>query len=117
MEEKDVLKEIKDINKLQSDLYKIKSLNESINDVYIKNKEELENNLKHITEIFKSKLKQNDEFSSVVNNYVNTFVGDESLREFAKEELFLILSAEMLGMFRGIAHSNNYSMKSPCVQM
>ena len=54
MEEEDVLKEIKDIDTLQSDLYKIKSLNETIKDVYIKNKEELESNLKHVTEIFKS---------------------------------------------------------------
>jgi hypothetical protein len=115
MEEEDVLKEIKDIDTLQSDLYKIKSLNETIKDVYIKNKEELESNLKHVTEIFKSKLKQNKEFSLVVNNYVNTFVKDEGLKEFAKEELFLILSAEMLGMFRGIAHSN--CSMSPCVQM
>ena len=77
--DEDVLKEIENIDALQTDLYKIKSLNESINDVYIKNKEELESNLKHVTEIFKSKLKQNKEFSLVVNKYVNTFVKDEDL--------------------------------------
>jgi len=114
MEEKDVLEEIKYIDTLQSDLYKIKSLNESINDVYIKNKEELETNLKHVTEIFKSKLKENKEFSFVVNKYVNTFVKDETLKDFAKEEMFLILSAEMMGMFRGLAHSNSVSS---CAQM
>lgn len=113
--DEDVLKEIENIDALQTDLYKIKSLNESINDVYIKNKEELESNLKHVTEIFKSKLKQNKEFSLVVNKYVNTFVKDEDLKDFAKEELFLILSAEMIGMFRGIAHSNH--SVSPCKQM
>ena len=114
MEEKDVLEEIKYIDTLQSDLYKIISLNESINDVYIKNKEELETNLKHVTEIFKSKLKENKEFSFVVNKYVNTFVKDETLKDFAKEEMFLILSAEMMGMFRGLAHSNSVSS---CSQM
>lgn len=114
MEEKDVLQEIKDIDTLQSDLYKIKSLNESINDVYIKNKEELEANLKHVTEIFKSKLKKNKDFSLVVNKYVDTFVINDALKESAKDELFLILSAEMLGMFRGIAHSNSVSS---CAQM
>lgn len=114
MEEKDVLEEIKHIDTLQSDLYKIKSLNESINDVYIKNKEEFETNLKHVTEIFKSKLKENKDFSFVVNKYVNTFVKDEALKDFAKEEMFLILSAEMLGMFRGLAHSNSVSS---CAQM
>ena len=114
MEEKDVLEEIKYIDTLQSDLYKIKSLNEIINDVYIKNKEELETNLKHVTEIFKSKLKENKEFSFVVNKYVNTFVKDETLKDFAKEEMFLILSAEMMGMFRGLAHSNSVSS---CAQM
>ena len=81
MEEKDVLQEIKDIDTLQSDLYKIKSLNESINDVYIKNKEELEANLKHVTEIFKSKLKKNKDFSLVVNKYVDTFVINDGLEE------------------------------------
>jgi len=115
MDEEDVLKEIKNIDTLQSDLYKIKSLNESINHVYIKSKEELEANLKHVTEIFKSKLKENKDFSFVVNKYVDTFVGDESLKDSAKEEMFLILSAEMLGMFRGLAHSN--SVSSSCTQM
>lgn len=116
MEDKgDLLKDIFDIESLERDLYKIRSLNESINDVYIKNKEELETNLKHITELFKFKLKQNKEFSVVVNNYVNMFVKDESLKDFAKEEMFLILAAEMLGMFRGIAHSN--SSFTSCSQM
>ena len=40
---------------------------------------------------------------------------DEDLKDFAKEELFLILSAEMIGMFRWIAHSNH--SVSPCKQM
>ena len=115
MENENVLKEIYDIDTLHSELYKIKSLNESINDVYIKNKEELETNLKHVTEIFKSKLKKNKDFSLVVNNYVNTFVKDDAIKEFAKEEMFLLLSAEMLGMFRGLAHSN--SNPTSCSQM
>jgi len=113
---KKILDEITNIESLERDFHKIRSLNESINEVYVKNKIELEKNLKHITEIFKNKLKQNEDFASVVEKYVQTFVKDEEeIKESAREELFLILAAEILGMIRGISHTNP-TMNS-CSQM
>lgn len=112
---KKILDEISNIESLERDFHKIRSLNESINEVYVKNKIELEKNLQHITEIFKNKLKKNEDFVSVVEKYVQTFVKDEEIKESAREELFLILAAEILGMIRGISHTNP-TMNS-CSQM
>jgi len=101
----DILKEINDIDTIESDMHKIKSLNETLNEVYAKDKEKINTNLKHITETFKVKLKNNAQFASVVENYVNKYVTNPNLKNEAKEELFVILTAELLGLFRGISHN------------
>ena len=103
--EDNILKEIRDINSLDSDMHKINSLNETLNEVYAKDKEKFNANLSHITETFKTKLKNNPQFASVVENYVNKYVTEDVLKDDAQEEMFLILTGELLGMFRGISQN------------
>ena len=101
----DIYKEIEEIEVLDSNLHKIKLINETFSDIYEKNKQVFDTNLQHTTDVLKNKLKQNNDFSTVVNNYVNKFVSDDSLKEQAKDEMFLILTGEILGIYRGISHT------------
>lgn len=101
----DIYKEIEDIEELDSNLHKIKLINETFSDIYEKNKQTFDTNLQHTTTVLKNKLKQNEAFSTVVDNYVNKFVSDKSLQEQAKDEMFMILTGEILGIFRGMTHT------------
>jgi hypothetical protein len=106
MEDNSILKDISRLDRIESELHKIKSINESINEFYIKDKNEFETKLEQITTTFKTKLEDNKQVSNVVDEFINEFVTDISLREKARNKLFYLLSGELVGVFRGLQHTN-----------
>lgn len=51
-----------------------------------------------------NKLKTNDHYVKVVNEFVNKYVNDES-KEDARERLYYILSKELLGVCSGLSNT------------
>jgi hypothetical protein len=100
----DILKELSQIQTTEYELHKIQALHDTLEQVSLEVKKQNQNHLEHITNTFNNKLKTNPNFQKVVNNYVDKFV-KEDMKDQAKEELFLILTGEMMGMFRGITQS------------
>ena len=99
-----ILKELSQIETTEYELHKIQALHDTLEQVSSEVKKQNQNHLEHITNTFNNKLKTNPNFQQVVNNYVDKFV-KEDMKDQAKEELFLILTGEMMGMFRGITQS------------
>ena len=100
----DILRELSQIQTTEYELDKIQALHDTLEQVSSEVKKQNQNHLEHITNTFNNKLKTNPNFQLVVNNYVDKFVKEE-MKDQAKEELFLILTGEMMGMFRGITQS------------
>ena len=100
----DILRELSQIQTTEYELHKIQALHDTLEQVSSEVKKQNQNHLEHITNTFNNKLKTNPNFQQVVNNYVNKFV-KEDMKDQAKEELFLILTGEMMGMFRGLSQS------------
>lgn len=97
----EIFKEISQIEASDYDLYKIKALNETL-EHYAKDLEaSQDNHLEHITKIFNNKLKSNPNFNKVVDDYVKKYAKDD-LRDQAREDLYFILTGEMLGLFKGL---------------
>ena len=99
-----ILKELTQIETSEYELHKIQALNETLSQFSSEVKKQNQNHLEHITNTFNNKLKTNPNFQQVVNNYVDKFV-KEDLKEQAREELFLILTGEMIEMFRCITQT------------
>ena len=106
MEDNTILNDIGNLGRIEAELQKIRSLNESINEFYIKDKTEFESKLEQITNTFKTKLENNNEVSNVVDDFINEFVTDSTLKDRARDKMFYILAGELVGIFRGIQHSN-----------
>ena len=100
----DIIKELSQIQTTEYELYKIQALHDTLEQVSSEVKKQNKNHLENITNTFNNKLKTNPNFQQVVNNYVDKFVKEE-MKEQAKEELFLILTGEIIGMFRGITQT------------
>lgn len=100
----DILRELSQIQTTEYELHKIQALHDTLEQVSSEVKKQNRNHLEHITNTFNNKLKTNPNFQLVVNNYVDKFV-KEDMKDQAKEELFLILTGEMMGMFRGLSQS------------
>ena len=97
----EIFKEITQIQASEYDLYKLQALNDTLEhyttEIAVKNA----NHIEHVTDLFNSKLKSNPNFKKVVDDYVDKYVKHE-VKEQAREELFLILTGEMIGLFKGI---------------
>jgi hypothetical protein len=100
----DILKELSQIQTTEYELHKIQALHDTLEQVSNEVKKQNQNHLENITNTFNNKLKTNPNFQQVVNNYVDKFV-KEDMKNQAKEELFLILTGEMIGMFKGLSQS------------
>lgn len=101
----DILKEILNFETDEEELEKIVEMNKTLkqmSDEVVANKQ---THLTHITETFVNKLKTNPNFIYVVNNYVDKYVEEKKKNE-AREELYLILAGELLGVCRGLNHTN-----------
>jgi hypothetical protein len=100
----DILRELSQIETTEHELHKIEALNETLSQFTEEVKKQNQNHLENITNIFNNKLKSNPNFRKVVTNYVNKYVNEDK-RDEATEELFLILTGEILGMYRGITQA------------
>jgi hypothetical protein len=100
----EIFRELSQIETTEYELHKIEALNETLSQFTDEVKKHNQTHLEHITNIFNNKLKSNSNFQEVVNNYVNKYVR-EDLQEDAKQELFLILTGELLGIFKGLTNS------------
>lgn len=105
MEDNTILNDISNLSRIDAELQKINSLKESIDEFYIKDRSEFDTKLKGITNTFKTKLENNKEVSSVVDDFINEFVTNESLKDKARDKMFYILAGEVVGIFRGLQHS------------
>jgi len=105
-----ILNELLLIESEESDLHKIEALKDTLEHVFENVKEQNQHHLQDITAIFKNKLKENPNFKTVVDNYVDKYVHDEIKKDSAKEDLFDILTAELLGMFRGVSRTTKCSI-------
>lgn len=100
----DLIKEFALLENNQYEIEKIQALNETLTQVSNDVKKQTDEHIKNITNIFNTKLKQNKNFNDVVNNYIDKYISDDR-KEDAREELFLILTGEMLGIFKGLSQT------------
>jgi len=100
-----ILKEISQIDSGEEELHKLQLLNETILQVSHNVKKQNEEHLKNITSIFEEKIKNNIGYNKVVNDFINKYVNEDK-KEAAKDELFLILTGELLSVFKGLNQSN-----------
>jgi hypothetical protein len=100
----ELIKEFALLEKNQYEIEKIQALNETLTQVSNDVRKQTDDHVKNITNIFNTKLKQNKNFNDVVNNYIDKYIPDDR-KEEAREELFLILTGEMLGIFKGLSQT------------
>ena len=100
-----ILKEIAQIDTEKEDLHKLELLNETISQVSQNVKKQNDEHLKNITSIFAEKIKNNPGYNKVVTDFVNKYVNDDK-KEDATNELFLILTGELLSVFKGLNQTN-----------
>ncbi len=99
-----IIKELTEIETCQEEIKKIESLNETLKQISNEVKKQNEEHIQKITNIFNDKLKSNPNYIKVVNNFIQKYVHDE-LEEEAREELFLILTGEVLSIFKGLTQT------------
>jgi len=100
-----ILKEIAQIDSAEEDLHKLELLNETISQVSQNVKKQNEEHLQNITSLFTEKIKNNPGYNKVVTNFIDKYVTEDK-KEEAKNELFLILTGELLSVFKGLNQSN-----------
>lgn len=100
----EILSDLNTIEKKQNDLAKIDALKKALTDAQNQHREHLNTSMKHVTTMFKTRLKESSEFNKVVDDYVAKYVSEE-LRETAKEDMYNILTGELIGMFNGLSHT------------
>ena len=99
-----IIKELTEIETCQEEIKKIESLNETLKQISNEVKKQNEEHIQKITNIFNDKLKSNPNYIKVVNNFIQKYVNEE-LEEEAREELFLILTGEVLSIFKGLTQT------------
>ena len=86
-------------------LEQINKLQEAFSDVKASYREHYAEDLNRLLTTFKSKMKNNNNISRVVNEYINKYIDNEQ-RHNAREELYDILGAEMLETFMTLSHTS-----------
>ena len=100
-----ILKEISQIDSGQENLHKLELLNETIEQVSSQVKKQNDEHLKNLTLVFNEKIRNNQGYSKVVNDFVDKYVSEDK-KEDAKNDLFLILTGELLSVFKGLNQTN-----------
>ena len=100
-----ILKEIAQIDSAQENLHKLELLNETIEQVSSQVKKQNEEHLKNLTLVFNEKIRNNQGYSNVVNDFVDKYVSEDK-KDDAKNDLFLILTGELLSVFKGLNQTN-----------
>ncbi len=99
-----IIKELTEIEICQEEIHKIEALNETLKQISHEVQKQNEEHLKTITNIFNDKLKSNPNYIKVVDNFIQKYIQEE-LQKDAREELFLILTGEVLSIFKGITQT------------
>lgn len=100
-----IFKDLSTIEKEQAQVEKIQSLKEALDSAKKEHQDHVKKSIEHISGTFKDKLKHNKVFSNIVTNYVNKYVKDGEL-ENAEDELYNILTGEMVSLFDALLHSS-----------
>ncbi len=101
-----IFKELAEIETCQDEINKIEALNDTLKQISDEVKKQNNEHLKAITNIFNKKLKSNPNYNQVVNNFIEKYVeNDVNKKSEAREELFLILTGEVLSIFKGITQT------------
>ena len=93
----DILDKLSKEEASQYDLYKIQAINETLDEV---SEDPNKYDIVYMTNLFNEKLKMNRSFVTIVENYVNKYIPEDKIED-AKEELYMILSGEILSIFKG----------------
>jgi predicted Zn-dependent protease len=86
-------------------LEQINKLQEAFTEVKASYREHYAEDLNKLLTTFKSRMKNNDNISQVVNDYIDKYINSEH-RQSAREELYNILGAEMLETFMTLSHTS-----------
>lgn len=100
----DIIRELTEIETCQEEINKIDTLNETLKQISNEVKKQNEEHIQKITNIFNDKLKSNPNYIKVVNNFIEKYVNTNQQND-AREELFLILTGEVLSIFKGITQT------------
>lgn len=100
-----LFKELNDIETEQSELNRLQALKQAVTDAQQQHKEHLNQSFGHVTDTFKEKLKENNTFSKMVEDYVQKYVPSEKHTD-AREDLFNILAKEMISTFNSLNHTS-----------